>query len=319
VSNELIIRYLLGDLPAEEQAQIEDRAFDDQTYLENIVSVEDDLIDSYITGEISASERAKFENSFFSSERRRKKVEFARTLAKVTADERSNEAVSPVFVPQARRENSLIAFLRSLQPTAALSLAAAVLVVLVGGGWLVAETIRLRSELNQLRAQQQSGQTREKTLAEQLAKERTRSEELAAQLQREQHVPEQAPQNSLVEPTSPLQTVVSLVLGPMVSRSGNERPKLQLSEGVRTARLQVGIDPQDNYPRFQVEVLGPAGRAVWSNKSLAARTTKAGRSLFVSLPASVLKPGSYEVAIKGITEDGKTEDVAFHYFDVVKK
>jgi len=62
-SNEvLIVRYLLGDLSEQEQVDIEDRAFSDAPYLQNILAVEADLIDEYVRGGFHENERRQFES-----------------------------------------------------------------------------------------------------------------------------------------------------------------------------------------------------------------------------------------------------------------
>jgi anti-sigma factor RsiW len=82
-SENLIARYLLGELSEEQQVAIEDRAFADQKYLASITSVENDLIDEYVRNELSPAERQRFEKQFLASAERRKRVEFARALAGV--------------------------------------------------------------------------------------------------------------------------------------------------------------------------------------------------------------------------------------------
>ena|SRR5215813_4086191 len=79
----LLSRFLLGDLPEEQQAKIEERAFQDADYMRLIQAVEVDLIDEYVRGGLPDRERRQFEARFFESEDRRRKVEFARTLAAV--------------------------------------------------------------------------------------------------------------------------------------------------------------------------------------------------------------------------------------------
>ncbi|HEY6230232.1 MAG TPA: hypothetical protein VIW64_03115, partial [Pyrinomonadaceae bacterium] len=60
-NEKLIARYLLGDLPEEQQVAIEDRAFADNDYLALVTSVENDLIDEYVRQELSPTERQQFE------------------------------------------------------------------------------------------------------------------------------------------------------------------------------------------------------------------------------------------------------------------
>src|SRR5512133_1807767 len=83
----LIARYLLGELPEEQQAEIEDRAFADKQYLASITAVENDLIDEYVRNELRGVERQRFEKQFLASAERRKRVEFARALANVVDEQ----------------------------------------------------------------------------------------------------------------------------------------------------------------------------------------------------------------------------------------
>src|SRR4026209_46955 len=87
VNNEtLIARYLLGELPEEQQVEIEDRAFSDKDYLASITAVENDLIDEYVRGELSIADRQRFETRFLASAERRKRVEFATALRTVVSE-----------------------------------------------------------------------------------------------------------------------------------------------------------------------------------------------------------------------------------------
>ena len=57
-------RYLLGELPLEEQVLVEQRLFLDSDYAELLQAVEDELIDDYLGDELVGSEREKFKNHF---------------------------------------------------------------------------------------------------------------------------------------------------------------------------------------------------------------------------------------------------------------
>lgn len=78
--------YLLGRLPAEEQARIEALLFEDRDSIDLVRDSEDDLIDRYLAGELSAQDRAAFEQAFAASSSRRERIAFARALAESLAD-----------------------------------------------------------------------------------------------------------------------------------------------------------------------------------------------------------------------------------------
>src|SRR5260370_38669063 len=85
VDEELVVKYLLGNLPETDEVQVEDRAFADANYLGALEAAEADLIDTYVRGGLSQSERRAFERRFLTSPNPWSKVEFARALARGTA------------------------------------------------------------------------------------------------------------------------------------------------------------------------------------------------------------------------------------------
>ena len=95
VDETLLVRYLLGNLTEEEQVQVEDRAFSDPEYLGALEGAEADLIDTYVRGELGQQDRRAFELRFLLSPNRRRKVEFAKAFAAVTAETASLASPAP--------------------------------------------------------------------------------------------------------------------------------------------------------------------------------------------------------------------------------
>ena len=323
-SEKLITRYLLGDLTEEQQIEIEDRAFQDKEYLATITAVENDLIDEYVRHELPEVERSKFESRFLASAERRKRVAFAKALAGVAVEAPVVEKVRrPVVAPASSSwRDSLAAFISGLSPAARFAIAMAMFVLIVGGVLLVTETLRLRNQLNRMQAQNQSQQQ----LQQQVEQERRRNEELQAKLNQEKQQREQTDESlrQLTESTetttpAPRPVIASLTLLPGISRGGSDKPTLALAENAHLVRLQVGIEPEEPYKKFALELRTGAGRAVWSRDNLAVREQRGARAVGLTLPATLLKPGDYELRLKGVTEAGQTEDVGFYYFKVTKK
>lgn len=320
-NEQLIARYLLGELPEEQQVEIEDRAFQDNDYLATITAVENDLIDEYVRHELSETDRRKFENRFLASAERRKRVEFARALANVASEatvaERPSTAVS--------WRDSLDAFVRSLNPFGKLALAALTLLVVASGAWLLIETLRLRSELTRLQAQNQSRQGERQGLEQQIEAERKRNEELAARLNQEKQQREQSDESlrqlsetAQTATPAPRPIIASLTLLPGISRGGGEKPSLALAGNARLVRLQIGIDAEETYKTFAVELRTTAGRQVWTKENLKAGSRRGARSVGLTLPATALKPGEYELKLSGVKDGGGTEEVGYYYFNVKK-
>jgi hypothetical protein len=317
LTEERIVRYLMGELSEQEQVELEDRAFADQKVLQEILSVEQDLIDDYVSGDIPEEKRNGFETHFLASAERRKKFAFAKALAAVV-----NESRAPVFDVQTGPSwrTKLAAFFT--RPVTAYSFAAASLLLFVVGSWLVVDRIRLNSQLAQLRSAQESQIAQVRQLEKDLANERLRNDELMANrgtTSQETPTPETQPESPQQPrtPTSPV--VVALSLFPGISRGSNSVPQLSIAKDVSLVRMQIGIDPQENYRRYRVELSTEKGQRVLAQGNFAARVGSHGRSIALSVPANALGSGQYELALKGITENGTTEDVGFYYFDVVKK
>src|SRR5215813_8474675 len=173
----VVVRYLLGDLPEEAQIQVEDRAFSDPSYLRIIEAVEADLIDAYVRGEMAAQERQQFENRFLVSPQRRKKVDFARALARVASESRPVLAEVEKERSAATRYSwweAFAEFLRGRSPAFQFGMAALVLILAGLVSWQVVQTARLRGNLNHLEAERRLQQQREETLQTALNQEKTR-------------------------------------------------------------------------------------------------------------------------------------------------
>jgi hypothetical protein len=80
-----MMRYLLGELRPEEQAELDERAFVDDAWEEQRDSAADDLIDAYLTGALGSEERLRFETHFLSSAAHRERFRLLRDLRVVVA------------------------------------------------------------------------------------------------------------------------------------------------------------------------------------------------------------------------------------------
>ncbi len=310
INEELIARYLLGDLSEEEQIRLEDLAFSDRDVLQEILAVESDLIDEYARGELSDSQRRQFEGRFLTSAERRQKVEFARAFAKVVPESATERAVRPAAADMSTSWwESLKSLLSNLTPPVKFAMAAAVLMLGIGFSWLVVETIRLRAEIRELQAEQQTRRRAQEDLERQVATEQSRNEDMARQ------VPvDQSPEKSGSRPI-----IATLFLVPGLARSASDRPKLLIEPTAETARLQVGLEPGDDYESFRGELRTGAGREVWSQQNLKARTARGVRSITLNIPASSLKTGEYELTLKGVSGREQAEVLGYYYFDVRKR
>src|SRR5687768_13132328 len=93
-----LTRYLLGELPEEEQTRLEEEYFNSPDALEKLAAAEDELIDDYVDGRLEGDRRKRFEQRLATSPERWQRVEFARQLGRYVAS-RVEPAPARAFRP----------------------------------------------------------------------------------------------------------------------------------------------------------------------------------------------------------------------------
>ena len=76
----VIRRYLLGELPEQEQTAVEARYFLDDAFFEQLVAAEKELIGKYLRGELGSEDHERFQRRYLTVGYRRKMVESAKAL-----------------------------------------------------------------------------------------------------------------------------------------------------------------------------------------------------------------------------------------------
>src|SRR5262245_35689229 len=76
-----LIRYLMGDLPEEQQLQVEGKFLGDDQHYEQLLALENELFYDYAQGKLSPGEREQFEKRFLASEQNRRRARIASALA----------------------------------------------------------------------------------------------------------------------------------------------------------------------------------------------------------------------------------------------
>jgi hypothetical protein len=128
---QLVRKYLLGILPPDRLAQLEERLLSENELYEELLIAEDELIDQYLSNQLSNSERATFELHFLVTPERQQKIRFARTLKRyVSAAEPKNIAAAASPESPLRIFARLFSFLQN--PIVAPSLVAVVLLLVFG-------------------------------------------------------------------------------------------------------------------------------------------------------------------------------------------
>src|SRR5262245_22675175 len=177
VTNKRLSRYLLGEVPEDERAEIEDAYLSDADAFDELLVAEDELIDAYVRGTLSRKDSELFERNFLSSPTRRERVKTARALMKFADMHSADTRVS--WWEQLR---SVFQF---NSPAMRLVLASGFMVLVLGGPLVIVQMTRLRSDLRGLQSQQLSQEQRERELREMLARQTVQAENLNQQIDRE--------------------------------------------------------------------------------------------------------------------------------------
>jgi hypothetical protein len=311
IDENLIVQYLLGQLPEDDEKRFEERVFADRDQLQTIRAVERDLIDEYARGELSESERKQFEHLFVKSPARRNRIAFARFFREaldepLASSDLGRKAAPPSPTPR----KGLLAFWR-IPGWPRYALAALAVVAVLGGAWLIAESLRRPASVPPQQAGTQPSAPEPGASPVQPAQTGATPEQaLNPQPSRSPSVPEKA---------TPQPAVVALVLSPRVARSSGNLAQLVIHQGATAVQLRLRIDREETYKEFRAELQTASGKPIKAQDALRARSTRAGRTIIWQVPSALFDDEEYELALSGKSEQGRLEPVAYYYFKVVKK
>src|SRR5262249_47211979 len=310
---DLIKRYLLGELSGVEQAALEDEYFGDESKYDLLCKAEDELLDRYARGSLSEADHERFKQSYLTNPRRRRHVMFAKALAQMVDENLAARQAAPQtaaggWIDRPDTDTGLSWRSQFAWPPHGLRLAlsiTAALLIGLGVTWLVVETSRLRARLEvalrEGEAQRRSAQTQARQIADleaqnkQLAEDRER---LQAQLQ--------AAKEKASPTTRATPVFFALSLRAFRDSGGQESRELIIPSGAEDARLRISL-PAHEFLGYQVMLLTVDGREVFARKGLRPRATGNGGVVYVSIPASKFTNGDNVISLSGISAAGEVE------------
>jgi hypothetical protein len=321
-------RYLLGELTDERQERLEERLMTDNAYFEELQMVEDDLVDEYVREDLSSREKDRFDHHFLCTPERQRKLRFANALRSYI-----ESAGAPESAERERREKVPSPFwqwfgapLRAPASALRTSMAAALLLLVFGGMWLLVGNWRLQNRLNDALGEQALLQEKEQDLLRQVAAERTRGEELTEDLQREQSLRESLEQNiaflrartsaGAPEVASPPPTVASFLLTPGLLRGMGDMDRVVLPTGADLIQLHLDLGV-DDYESYRITLHEAEGDEIMSQAKLKAETIDDRIVVVLTLPTNVLRYADYHLRLSGQTAGGDFELVERYYFRAI--
>ena len=293
----LMVRYMLGQVSAQERDELEEQYFADNDLFEDLVAEENNLIDAYVRGQLSRTDRILFESRFLATPERRERVAFAESLA--------GRGSSPF------PGDSKVLWWRAIRQDAAASgariaFSAMILGLLVCSIWMVVSNRQLHRELMEVKTEKQHLEQQQQDLQRQIGS-------LAAQMRQLQA------NNDVHEISSGdiNQTVASLTLLPGLSRSSGKQNILAISSRVSTVRLLLTTG-NDTFSTYSVSLETPDGTQILQQNGLKGEPSKAGKVISVNFPSVSVPRGDYIVRLIG-NSAGHPEEAAAYSFQVVTR
>jgi hypothetical protein len=306
---DLVKRYLLGELSEAEQSALEDEYFINPSEYDRLCKVEDELLDAAARGSLSEADRERFERSYLTNPRRRRHVMFAKALAQVVDENRATKRAAPQTAARERIERpdtglSWLSHLARLPLGLRLALSTtAALLILLGGTWLVIETSRLRALLAEALGEGEARRLQEQTQARQIADLEAQYRQLTEERVRLQAQLQAAKENVS---TAPAPVIYALSFRAFRGSGGQEPRPLIIPRGAEEARLRIKLTVNES-PSYQVMLLTADGKEVFAIKGLSPQATRDGYVLIVSIPARKFADGDNVISLSGISGADEVE------------
>ena len=312
----MIRRYLLGELAEADQAALEQELLIDRGKFEQVWAVENELVDSYVRGEMSRADRKRFESHYLASPLHRERVAIAESFL-TDIDQAVGERV------EVREKKPVVHWGRSFPlrsprpvfgPVFAMVLVMALLLTfsLV---WSYIESARLAGQIANVQKEAQTEHAflrqRERELASRnqeiekaIADVSQHNEQLKAELEqlrrREQFTPS---------------TILSYLLAPASIRSQKGPPQSTISLSAGKARLLMELY-NNLYASYQVIIQTVEGREIIRRRTNKVRFGKELAFATLRVNAGDLTKGDYILILFGQTADGRSEEIDRYFFRV---
>jgi len=312
--DEVMAKYLLGELSAADQEVVEEKFFVDDEWFDRLSVVEMELIDEYVQGRMSTKERSQFERGFLTTPDRIEKVTNARTLMRhveelkpFPADE--TEPSTPFW-------RTLAGYVSFQSPVMQYGMAAAVLLLIVGGAWLVFDSFRWRQQVQEAR-NQQSTQARE--LNEKMLQQRTelqqqldhKESELKQQLAQSQGKDQEIEklrheiaglhrQQENLSSRQPGEEITAFLSAGPLTRGGSPEPiNVYLQPNTKRLNLHIQLKPP-TASRYNLSLIRAGGKPIKQWFRVRPRQTNSSPNIRITLPTGLLGEGDYLLNTNGV-------------------
>jgi hypothetical protein len=325
-NNQVISEYLLGSLSEAESERLDELSITDGEFAVALSAAEKELIDSYVQRELSGDELNRFEAHYRASAFRRDKVDFAKALQVFGGVElgefaEATHSKDRFSVEKKRGWFSVFNHFSAPRPPLQWGFAIAAIVLLITGGLLLFQNLRLRQQMSQTQARRDEFQQREQKLQKQIEEQRTTNattEQELAQVRKERaHLEEELRRSGKPQPSPGGSAIASFIFTPQLRGAGQFKT-ITIPAGTEQVAMQLQLEP-NQYANYTVALSDQLSHQVlWRSGRVRARGVTDSKSLSVSFPANLLKAQTYSLQVSGISSAGNSEFMSDYPFKVVK-
>ncbi len=319
VTDKTLTDYLLGSLRQDQTERLDELSIVDGDFAARLDTVENDLVDAYVRGKLTGDTLQKFRMRYLSSDRRREKVRFAESLYLFEGKHFTRATANGEFAP-GQEPRSLFWPSSWRLPGFPVWIPAGALTMVLIIGLLFLNNLQLRNQTRQANADREALLQRERDLQANLAQVHASDAKVAAELaQVQKSLAEMEQASSNRKPGSSLAPlgVVGFALAPQL-RGAAQMPELSLPPGTTRVDLHLDLEANDYaYAQYRLALKAlSADGIVWRSGKLKAVTKGQRSTVSVSLPATLLRAGTYQLELTGNSANGEQEFVSSYVFRI---
>ena len=288
-------RYLVGSAPEDERERVEQALLADENLYEELLAIEDELIDQYVWGRLPEPERTSFIQYLSALPDHKERLEFAQALRAHSLGSPTGASVATA----ASRDTPEEGFGFRVP---ALLLAAAVLLVMLGGVWSLTTISALRNEVRTNQAE--------------LGRSREGQEELQKRLVAESRLSSDPVGRGAPGTGSSLSR--SFLLRAGTFRSGGTTKVLQLPQEPALVEIRLDLGVAD-YESYRAVFHDAQAAELMSVSQLGARVKENEILVVFSVPSERFTAGDYYISLSGVIEGGELEPVARYDFRISRE
>jgi hypothetical protein len=320
-NKEITQSYLLGTLSEDQTLRLDELSIIDDDFNGFLRNAENDLVDAYVNGSLDEPTSKRFESFYLATPKRRQKVAFARTFHQRTDRDPTTE--SPAATVVASSSPGTIGFLDKLRLAlrpATLAFGAVALLCLIGSIWLIRNARQPEPgdvavtgptpivAANDMRQQDRSVATEPSPEPIQPVVVETPHAKGPVANQPE---PAKTP---VAEPRSA--PVIATFVLPAPLRGASDIKTLTVASNVERIAFHLELEAVD-YKTYSIELRNRANsKVVWNAGRLRSKGEEQ-KSLTLSVPGRLLRPGLYVLRVSGVSDAG-AENIGDYAFKIVR-